>query len=162
SGLANGDVDGDGRPELLFTSFESDSGYGSGLFFLYDVFTHELEYESLDPEGNDRNRLHRIATAQLDGDSALEILLPTSENRTGVLKCLDGANLEVQWAAELAPGLTFASLELADLDRDGALDIASAVRVEHTGAPGVYSQLHDAGTGSPLWQSPNLESFFGL
>jgi hypothetical protein len=161
-GLAHGDVDADGAPELVYTSFESDSGYGDGLYFVHDARTKQLEYQSSESTGNNWTGLWKVQLADVDLDPAAEIFLPTGYTYEGVLQCLDGVTHDLQWEATLVSGLTLQSLRLGDPDGDGETEVAAGVEVQHTGAPGVYVYLYDAATGSPEWQSPNLQSFFGF
>jgi len=64
-GLDFGDVDDDGRPELLYGTSSSESGYGDGLFFIHDARTKELEYES-GPTTGDMRRMLAAAGLRLE------------------------------------------------------------------------------------------------
>jgi len=160
-GLAHGDIDGDGAPELVYTTFESESGYGDGLYFVHDAVTKQLEYQSPMPTGSNWTGLWKVQVADVAGDGALEIFLPTSYTYSGALQCIDGATHELWWEVELDRGTAFASLRLGDPDADGLLETITASDVQSTGAEGVYVYVHDAASGVQEWTSPNLQSFFG-
>lgn len=161
-GLAAGDVDADGDNELVSTCFSTNSGYDDGIYFVHDALTKTLEYASGPPTGIDWSGIWDLELADIDADPELEIFLPTSTTYDGILQCRDGGTHAVQWEAHLSPGLTFASLEIADPDGDGSLEAVSGVEVQHTGAPGVYAYLHNAETGALEWESFDLQSFFGF
>jgi hypothetical protein len=155
-GLAAGDVDADGVNELVSTCFDSNSGYDDGLYFVHDAVTKALEYASGPPTGLNWNGLWDVELADIDADPELEIFLPTSYIYDGVLQCRDGGSHAVQWEATLPSDLSFASLEIADADADGTLEVVSGV----IGGPGMYVYLHNAETGGLDWESFDLQSFF--
>ncbi|HEY4634888.1 MAG TPA: VCBS repeat-containing protein, partial [Candidatus Limnocylindrales bacterium] len=158
--LSHGDVDADGRPELLYGSYESDSGYGDGLYFIHDASTHALEYASGPLTGLNWTGLWRLRNANVDADPQQEVFVTTSSTYSGILVCFDGLTHLEQWRREIPSGLTFSSLELADVDQDGQLEAVAGVAVQHTGAPGVFLYVLDAATGAIEWQSPTLASGF--
>jgi hypothetical protein len=154
--LSHGDVDADGAPELLYGSFESESGYGDGLYFVHDASTHALEYASGALTGSNWTGLWRIRNANVDADPQQEIFVTTSSTYSGILMCVDALTHLEQWRREIASGLTFSSLEMADVDLDGQLEAVAGVEVQHTGAPGLFLYVLDAATGAIEWQSPSL------
>lgn len=159
-GLDHGDVDGDGRPEFLYTSYESESGYGDGLWFVHDAGTMALEYESGPTTNTNWTGLHRIQHANVDADPQAEIFVPTSVTYSGKLICYDGISHTEQWQSTLPSGLTFRSLEVADVDGDGQIEAVGAPYREHTGAPGVYVYVFDAATGTQEWQTTSLGNYW--
>lgn len=154
--LSWGDVDADGQPEILSGSFESNSGYGDGLWFVHDARTHVQEYQSSPPTGSNWTGLTRIRNADVDADPQQEVFITTSQAYTGFIICYDGVSHAEQWRAGIPDGLTFASLEIEDVDLDGSLELVAGVYVEHTGAPGVFVFVLDAATGAQEWTSPSL------
>jgi hypothetical protein len=161
TGLENADVDADGVLELVYTSASSDSNYGDGLYFVHDSRTRRLEYQSPEPTGLNWTGMHALAVGNADSDPALEIFVPTGRSYTGVLQCRDGVDGGLQWEASLVSGLTFGALRVADVDGDGSLEVASGSVIRHSGAPGLYVQLHSAESGAPLWQSFDLRTILG-
>ncbi|WNG56934.1 hypothetical protein F0U59_20840 [Archangium gephyra] len=154
--FASGDVDADGKPELVSGSFESEGGSYDGLYFIHDAATHALEYVSGRPTGSDFTGMWRVATANVDADAAQEVFVTSSIGYDGVLLCYDGLTRAEQWRVRLPSGLSIRSLAVADVDGDGSLEVVSSVGTEHTGAPGHYVYVHDAATGALEWQSPTL------
>lgn len=159
-GLDHGDVDADATPELLFSSFESESGYGDGLYFVHNAVNKSLEFVSPEPTGIDFSGARRVRQAQADGDAAAEIFFTSSSGYDGKIFRYDGSTHLEELEITIESGLSFASLDLVDVDGDGDLEIVAGTRREHTGASGVYLYVYDAGTGTLEWQSPNLGSGF--
>lgn len=160
--LAHGDLDANGDEELLFSSFRSESGYGDGLYFVHDALTFEAEFASPEPTGSNWTGLTQVQVADADGDPALEIFLGTSSTYDGILQCRDGATHELEWSQTYPSGLSVAGLRVVQLGAGGAaLDVFTGTTVQHTGAPGLRVYTHGAETGTPVWHSPNLMSFFG-
>lgn len=100
------------------------------------------------------------ATAQLDGDRALEYLLTgVVDGYTGTVTAFDGVTHEMMWTAEMDDGEVPRSIEVADLNGDGRLDVISATVAVHSGAKGQFVYAFDGATGRRLWRSVNI---FGL
>jgi uncharacterized repeat protein (TIGR01451 family) len=158
--LSHGDVDGDGQPELLYGSYESDSGYGDGLWFVHDAVTKALEYQSPPPTGLNWTGLWRIRNANVDADPQQEIFVTTSTTYSGIVICYDGLSHVEQWRATLPNGLTFRSLQIGNVDADPGLELVASVYTEHTGAPGTYVYVYNASSGALEWQSPSFSPPF--
>jgi hypothetical protein len=158
--LSYGDVDADGRVEILSGSFESDSGYEDGLWFVHDALTRELEYQSGPTTGQNWTGLRRIRNANVDGDAQQEVFVASSYLYDGVIICYDGLTHAEQWQFQIPSGMIFGSLAVADVDNDGQLEVIAGVNVEHTGATGVFVYVINAATGLQEWQSPSLASNF--
>jgi hypothetical protein len=159
-GLAHGDVDGNGEPDFVFTSFASDSGYGDGLYFVHGA-DKGLRYVSPPPTNQNWTGLVRIQLANVDSDPQLEVLVGTGVLYRGVLICYDGLTHVEQWRAQVDDGLSIWSLQVGDVDGDGRLEAVMGTAREHTGAPGVFVYVIDAATGFREWRSPNLETGWG-
>jgi VCBS repeat protein/dockerin type I repeat protein len=159
--LDYGDLDHDGANELLLGSLSSDSGYGDGRFFIHDAGSKALEYASGEPTGLDWTGLYRIRHANLDHDAQDEILVSTSVLYTGKIICYDGISHTEQWRASTPDGLAYRSLQVADLNGDGAPEVIAGTERQHTGAPGVYVMVYDGATGAELWRSPSLGDYWG-
>jgi hypothetical protein len=143
-----GDVDDDGRPELLYGTSSSESGYGDGLFFIHDARTKELEYESGPTTGDNWLGVQSIRHADVDTDPQAELFVTTSHAYTGVLICYDGISFTEQWRWEASPHEGIYSLEPADIDGDGEVEVVVG------GEGNVY--VLDGATGVEEWRSTGL------
>jgi hypothetical protein len=153
--LSAGDVDADGSKELLYGTFESDSGYSDGLFFIHDATTKALEYQSPPPTGTNWTGLWRIRTANVDADAQQEVFITTSQTYDGMIICYDGLTHAEQWRTSLND-VSIRGMQLADVDGDGSLEVVASVGIETTGAAGAFVYVYDAATGALEWQSPAL------
>lgn len=120
--VRSGDFDGDGRPELLVAEF---GNYTTGKILLL----------KFGPQGRDwvnevivdaRPGAIDARPCDLDGDGRLDFVAVISQEYEQVVAYMNQGNLQFAartlWAG---PDLTFGSsgIELADLDRDGDVDI---------------------------------------
>ena len=154
-GLEIADLDGDGAPELAFGASAAEDGQSA--FFVHDVATGQPKFEIRVPGPPG---LARVRSADVDGDPQRELFLTMGGASGGVLLCYDSVTRTEQWRADLGTGHTFASLQVADLDGDGRLELVAGAKVEHAGSPGAYVHAYDAATGVLLWQSPLLHQGF--
>ena len=153
-GLAHGDVEGDGRPDFLFTSFSSEGSFDDGLYFIYGAVNKRLRYSSA-TTGTNWFGLKRVQVANVDGDPQLEVLLGSSEVNTGVVLCYDGLTHAEQWRAFADSSMRVGSLQVGDVDADGQLEVVF-------GADGGYVYVVDAATGAREWRSPRIDGGFPL
>jgi hypothetical protein len=158
--MDHGDVDLDGRPELLIGSVASESGYGDGLYFIHDAETKALEYQSGEPTGSDWTGLYRIRHANLDGDPQSEYCITTSITYSALVICYDGTTHLEEFRLQTASGLAFRAMQIADVDEDGQPEIVASTLREHTGAPGTYLYVYDGATGAEEWHSVDLDSYW--
>jgi outer membrane protein assembly factor BamB len=158
-GLDHGDIDADGSLELLWTTFESNSGRDDGLYLVHDALTLELEHVSEEATGF-ATGVWRTAVANLDDDPQLEICLTTDVLNAGRISCFDGLTHEEEWHSAIPNGLVFKSLTIVDVDGDSRLEVVAGTAVQHTGAPGVHVYAFDGETGAVDWTSPDLGDGF--
>jgi hypothetical protein len=155
-GIAFGDVDADAAPELVHTSFQSDSGYDDGIYFVHDAVSKALEHRSGPVDTYNFNGVWRVRAANVDADPQLELLITSGNGYTGSVYCFDGLTHAEQWRTSIPNGLSVRSLQLDDLEGDSSLELVASVGQEHTGAPGHFAYVFDAATGALEWQSPAL------
>jgi hypothetical protein len=157
-GLAHGDVDGNGRPDFLYTSHASGYlGTEDGLYFVHNAQSTRLRYVSPPPTGSDHGGLRRVEVANVDADPQLEVFMATTiDSYRGLVICYDGLTHAEQWRAPLEDGLGVASLQLGDVDADGQLEAVVGSYWEHTGAPGSFVYVFDGATGGREWRSPDF------
>ena len=77
------DLDGDGKAEVIFTSWTQNDSYQTGLIYILDYLGHLLVQVSLPqvPSGQDWNgALPAPTLADIDGDSELEIVVNTAHS----------------------------------------------------------------------------------
>jgi uncharacterized repeat protein (TIGR01451 family) len=155
--LAHGDVDGDGAPEILYASFQStNSEFLDGRLFVRDARTKALEFAKESTTGRDWEGVHRVVSANVDEDPQQEIFVTTSDLYTPIVICYDGLSHAEQWRRSAEDGVTFESLAVADLDRDGdpELVVGGEGQVSGTYFHTVY--VYDAATGAEKWRTPPL------
>ncbi|HEY3246341.1 MAG TPA: FG-GAP-like repeat-containing protein, partial [Phycisphaerae bacterium] len=150
-----GDVDNDGQPELLLGAFTSDGGTGNAPFYVLDAISHSVEYQG-PPAGANGDQLWRIRHANVDADPQAEIFVTTRSGSVGTIRCYDGLTHAQQWEQSLPSGLSFYSMDLADLDGDGQLEIAAGVGRDNAAAPDARLYVYDALTGAEEWHSDPL------
>lgn len=139
--LAYGDLDYDGRTEILFGSFESDSGYRGGIWYVRQADTWERVYRH-PPSGTPlTDVLWRIAVANVDNDPQMEIFY--AEGFLQRLVCLDGQTFQEQFRTPDVSG-TFTGLVIDDIDSDGTKEIIATTNTSVI----VYDTL----TGEEDWR----------
>lgn len=150
-----GDVDGDGRPELVVVARASATG-GAPRILTFDpgapAFPDVTPYDQPWVQYANDFRL-----ADLDGDGAQEILI-ASGWQWGFLTAyrhLPGGAFEVVSESPEAAE-PYHSVAAADLDGDGRVEIVGEARREYLGPPSVV--VVDGLTGLELWrvELPNI------
>ena len=164
-GPSLGDVDGDGRAEIVLASFTSDSGYGGGRVVVLDASTLAVRGISPTSSGDGWTGLHDLKLRNVDADAALEIVIATDYVYDGLIRIydFDGATgtFSERWTnVERPDGSPFHSVEVADLDSDGSLEVIAGGGREHTGAEGVFVYVFDLATGLREWRTFQLGSYW--
>ncbi len=101
----------------------------------------------------------------MDADAALEIVVAMNYLYDGVVRVYDfdggSGELVLVWENPEHPfGSPFTSVEIADADGDGALDVVAGGSRAHTGAEGVFIHLYDYATKALKWRSFQLGSYW--
>lgn len=161
SAVAAGDVDADGRIEIVVATFESASGYTSGQILVFDAATHALEWQS-DPivENTSWSGIHNLRLAQLDRDEQLEIVVASDRINDGTIEIYDGITHNVQRAIEpdLYARTPMNAVDIADVDGDGPVEIVAGLGHVDTDATSTNVLVFDPETALETWRSPNLDA----
>jgi uncharacterized repeat protein (TIGR01451 family) len=155
SSLGVGDVDGDGRQEIVMVSHGSTSPNGYGLILIYDAETHALEWQS-GVVGSVLTRIHSLRLGDVNGDDRQDILVATEESYEGVIEAYDGLTHERMWQSAKIWGTNFNSLTIADVDADGNVEVVGGQDVDHNGWTGSRIVVLDGATGSEEWRTDEL------
>ncbi len=154
-----GDVDADGQPELLTTARSWVGGYyASGPWYIHNATDGSIEYASPQSHNFGYEAL-RIGSANVDADPQHEVFL-VLRDFYGLLVCVDAVTREEQWRKGFSSGIGLSSLQLADIDRDGDMEVVLGTEVITTGAYGTHIYVLDARTGVQEWRSPLLSYSF--
>jgi hypothetical protein len=143
-----GDLDGDGQPELVVCSYESDSSYDSGRILVFDLATLTLRGMSAPVVNNGAwTGVHDLKLRDLEGDGRSEVVLAADSYYDGAIEIygFDPSNtFSLKWTNTTRPdGSPFVFVEVADLDGNGTREIIAGNTVAHTGSEGVYVYIYD-------------------
>jgi hypothetical protein len=121
-GVAVGDMNGDGRPDLVAGGWGDSAYLATNLGDANEDGMPEFSYQELGTPGI----FGSMSLGDLDGDGDLDILAPGWGN-SGSRVYINNGDVNADGKldfAEMSLGLTYATLDsdLADLDRDGDLD----------------------------------------
>ena len=130
-----GDLDGDGRKEIVMVSFESNSGYDSGVIHIFDAVTHSLKWQHM-LDNMDWMGVRSVKIGDVDGDRKKEFIVATGDIYDGVIQVYNGATHELKKQSAGYDGNYFTTMAVGDVDNDGKIEIVAGQGMEHTGAPG--------------------------
>lgn len=138
-GVDFGDVDFDGAPEILYgSSFGNYRGDGSHVF-VHDIRTKALEHDLR----TSSDHLRQIRHADADEDPQAEIFTLTDDSSRIVT--YDGLTLDQEWSWRTIVERDLSSLEVADLEGDGDVEVIVGACV--------HLFVLDAATGEEKWQA---------
>ena len=158
--LEHGDFDADGDPELIFSTSWLDDRTGRSRYYVHDAATKDLEVSGPVPDPAIRAGIWKIRAADVLGDEAMEMFIPVDSYWNGSLTCRDGRTQDTNWATPLGVDSYIISMELADLDNDGDLEIVAATDTRTTGSDPEYVYVFDAITGVVEWRSQDIVYYF--
>ncbi len=145
-----GDVDGDVGTEIVMGSYESGSGYDSGVVLIYDASTHTCEWSSGPlPDASTWTGLQSIKVADVDQDGDNEYLVGTADLYDGLILCYEGDTHLLKWSTPNY-GSTFYPIEVCDVDNDGQMEVIGG----NNGTVYVFN----GADGTEEWHSINLGS----
>lgn len=149
------DIDQDGDLDALTASTQSDSGYNGGVLQAFDIKTKKRLWHAYAAKDN-WGRTMSMATADLDKDGVLEIIIGASEIYTGMVRVLNAADGSERYKTLLGNGDAINSVTTADLDQDGFAEIIVSNKMVHTGSSGSYITVLNGRTGAQIKQSPRM------
>ncbi len=149
-GPAVGDLDGDGVPEIVVVSFQSESGYDSGRIVVID--SRSLAVRAISPGvaggGNGWTGVHDLKLRDIDGDGRPEIVVATDWLYDGVIEAYKFSaqnQFALAWTNKTRPSSEFTAVEVADVDGDG--------KPEVVGAAGGLLYAYDQASGAEKWRT---------
>lgn len=116
------DTDGDGENELISVSFDSGSGYDSGILTVYDAQSKEIEFRS---DGNFFESvwtgIYTVEVVDYGNDLDMDIVVAAGQIYDGKIWVIDGDTytIEAEFEYDDAPQLAAAFYALKTTDIDG-------------------------------------------
>ncbi len=156
-----GDLDGDGSDEMAAVTFGSDSGYDGGRIVVIDG--EQLTVRGISPGvggspggSSSATGVHDVVLSDLDGDGRREILVATDDFHDGLIEAysFSAANqFSRVWNNLVQPPGEFTSVEVADVDGDGEVEVLAGGSPEDEPSSGVFIYAYDATTGAQKWRT---------
>lgn len=158
---AVGDVDGDGRDEVVNAS--------SGHIYILDFQTGAREWRSPNSTGNNdpfEIQASRIALVPHVNRPGMDIVLAGTQDQYGhfgKIVVIDGATRSLvrqigYWQSPILSSRAITGLAIMDYDEDGADDYVVATQPTDSGASGAKLHVFSGASGALLWQSVALGS----
>ncbi len=156
-----GDLDGDGLREIVVAGFKSESGYGSGRLMVLDAATlRTLAISPVVAGGTGASGIHDVRLRDVDRDGRDEILVGTDRGYYGALEIYDydAGVFTLQWTNPMPwpDGSPFHSVEAADVDLDGDLELICGSGMETTGSLGNFVYVYDYLMVAEEWHSGQM------
>lgn len=152
----SGDVDGDGKKEILTVSYKSESGYNGGILLVFDSETNRLKWKSSGEFNTSWGGLYSVVVNDIDGDGQNEIIIAAGQYYTGKIWIIDGKTHKEKssYLYQNENINEFYSLAVDDIDHDGKKELVAA---SHYGIyvidPTNFAVKWQI-TGSSSWETP--------
>lgn len=160
---AIGDVDGDGRPELVSLGHQQ----GEATYLVVSDFVSGVE-KWRDPIGTSSlldAAMVSLKLAAKPNGAGMNIVLGGQKNDRAGFLVVDGVTKDISTHdGQLMTGTTLGrrigDIDLFDYDDDGILDIVTMSNAMTTAASGSLLHVFSGRDGTPLWISPLLSASF--
>ena len=164
SSLLHLDIEGDGSKEIIFATFESNSGYdGSNLVVLNAESGAELRRRNtvLDPWGDNHTGLS-MSPIEIDGDGTNEIIVASGMFYNGVVAVIDGVTLLDRWRVTVPNTSVIYAVGKIRLNADAIDDVVVAAQnqiiiLDGRDGTELYRSVSFASTASPTLAVGNTD-----
>lgn len=149
-----GDLDGDGVDEMVVASFASESDFESGRIVVIDGKRLTVRAISTGVAGgrNSFEGVRDLVLRDLNGDGRPEILVATDWLRDGVVEAYSFSasnQFTLVWTNQVRADLDeFNSVEVADIDGDGQVEVLAGGNGDFSGQGGTFVHVYDSVTGA--------------
>jgi outer membrane protein assembly factor BamB len=142
------DINDDGIPEILVTSYGSNNGYHGGVFLIIDGSTHDVIHTFTNL--TNYNNINLVKSKKLDSNSQQsELLIGTNSS----FMILDGSSFQTIFSSTSLGGIN--TIEVADLSNSNSMEII-------LGSNNGRVYVLDSQTYEIIWQSVNTGTSVGL
>jgi FG-GAP-like repeat len=148
--VAVGDINNDGRQEIVMASFSTDSGYAGGTLTVYDALTHQNEWSVL--TDNSYYDIYQVAVGKLDSGAGLDIVVGGDNLYDTRLEVYDGVTHNLDWKSPVLLDMGGAPRALLVQNLNG-----SAVDDIIVGLSNKHIQVFEGATPVILWDSGALD-----
>jgi len=124
--VAVDDIDNDGTNEIVAISYDSESGYSSGILTVFNALTKEIEWQSNGTFFNNvLTGIYDVKVKDIDNDGIKEVVVAAEQTYTGKIWIVDGVTKAIKSSHLFnTENLSeFKVLELDDVDNDGIIEI---------------------------------------
>ncbi len=156
SAVTVGDVDGDGRDDILMVTASGANGNAPGTVFIFDALTHGLKRE-VSLEGSGAFTVRSVRLEDINGNGKREYVVAAGTADGALIQVYDGATSTLKTQTVLSGSGGYSStLEIADLNGDGRKEIIVGLGKESGAITEGGLVVLDGATLAPKWRSSSL------